>query len=153
MDGTTLHERLLNVVRKDPRFQAEAYHFVFEALDYTVRKLYGDDDPEGRPRPGQHVTGQHLLDGIRDYALETFGCMAATVFEAWGVRRGEDFGEIVFNLVEHDLMGRQDSDSKRDFAGGYGGRPFDEVFAVRPRLEYNQDRDEWRATYESVAYG
>ncbi|MEM7168232.1 MAG: Minf_1886 family protein, partial [Planctomycetota bacterium] len=132
MEGGSLQERLSQVVHKDPRFQPEAYQFVFEALDYTVRLLYGEDDgpqTEAVPTPGaqpsQHVTGQDLLEGIRDYALDAFGCLAAAVFESWGVKRGEDFGEMVFNLVEHGLMGKQETDSKDDFSGGFDGRPFD----------------------------
>lgn len=155
MDGS-LSERLNEVIRKDPRYNAEAYHFVFEALDYTVRSKYraAESSSQGQASaPNRHVNGQDLLAGIREFALDSFGCLASTVFESWGVRRGEDFGEIVFNLVEHGLMGKQDSDSRDDFAGGFEGRPFDEVFDVRPRLEYYPDRDEWKATYESVAYG
>lgn len=159
MDGSSLQERLAQLIRKDPRYQPEAYHFVFEALDYTVRSKYRDDpqgeiddeDPSGTQ--SRHVTGQDLLEGIREFALEVFGCLAATVFESWGVHRGEDFGEIVFNLVDHGLMGKRDSDTKADFAGGFEGRPFHEVFQVRPRLDYCPEKDEWKATYESVAFG
>lgn len=149
----TLHDRLAELVRKDPRYSAEAYHFVFEALDYTVKRLYRENDPDVGSLQGRHVSGQDLLEGIREFALDAFGCLAATVFESWGVRRGEDFGEIVFNLVDHGLMGKQDTDCRDDFAGGFDGRPFEEVFHVKPRLEYYPDRDEWKATYESAASG
>lgn len=153
MEGLSVQDRLSLLLRKDPRFSLEAYNFIFEALDYTVRLKYGDDAREANGPAGQHVTGQDLLEGIRRFALEGFGCLAATVFAEWGIRRSDDFGEIVFNLVEHGLMGKQDSDSKADFLGGYGGRPLDEVFRVRPIFEYYPERDEWKASYESVVHG
>ena len=33
----------------------------------------------------------------------------------WGVRRTDDFGEIVFNLIDADLMSRTPEDSRADF--------------------------------------
>jgi hypothetical protein len=51
--------------------------------------------------------------------------MALLVLNEWGVSRCEDFGEIVFNMVEHDLLARTDDDSRDDFKGGYS---FEEAF-------------------------
>ena len=33
--------------------------------------------------------------------------MARVVFRLWGIRNTSDFGEIVFNLVEENLMSKQ----------------------------------------------
>jgi uncharacterized repeat protein (TIGR04138 family) len=71
------------------------------------------------------VTGRELLSGIRTYALAQFGPMAMTVLDEWGVTRCEDFGEIVFNMVDAGLLSKTDSDSREDFQGGYS---FDEAF-------------------------
>jgi uncharacterized repeat protein (TIGR04138 family) len=51
--------------------------------------------------------------------------MAKTVLNRWGVRQCEDFGEIVFNLVEKRILGKTEQDRKEDFSGGYD---FDEAF-------------------------
>jgi uncharacterized repeat protein (TIGR04138 family) len=142
-------QRFAELLHSDPRYHREAYGFIFEALDYTVREVVGGArDDSGN----QHVTGQELLEGIRQFALNTFGCLAATVLRGWGVRRSEDFGEIVFNLVDHGLMGKQDTDLKEHFSGGYGGHTFQQVFDVEPVFDYDSDRDEWEATYEGVIY-
>ena len=53
--------------------------------------------------------------GIRELALREFGFMARTVFRMWGIQRTDDFGEIVFNLVECNLMSKTDDDDRRDF--------------------------------------
>ena len=126
------------VLQSDPRYDAEAYNFLYEALDYTLKNVVH------RGRPSQHVTGQELLEGVRRYGIEQFGCLARTVLESWGVRRTDDFGEMVFNLVTQDLMGKQESDSKEDFREIY---EFEDVFDVKPVFSYAIDRREWKASY------
>jgi len=111
------------VLAHDSRYQMNAYRFIYEALEYTQR-LYGRDPSSDEPAK-RHVTGQELLEGIRRLAIEQFGPLAPTVFRSWGVNKTSDFGEIVFNLVESKLMGKKDSDTRLDFAGGYD---FDEAF-------------------------
>jgi uncharacterized repeat protein (TIGR04138 family) len=110
---------------KDPRFSRDAYLFVREALDHT-QKTVGKDD-RGRLR---HVTGPQLLEGIREHALDQFGPMTKTVFEEWGIRSCKDFGDIVFNMVEIELLAKTERDSREDFADGYD---FEEAFC-RPFL-------------------
>ena len=95
MQEVSFEEALAKIQAKDPRYHRDAYLFVREALDHTQKTI--GKDARGRIR---HVTGQELLAGIREYALQQFGPMAKTVLEEWGVRRCEDFGEIVFNMVE-----------------------------------------------------
>ncbi len=106
---------LKEILSRDPRYTIEAYAFVRDGLEFTVRRL---DDP-------RHVSGQELLAGLRDYALEEFGPMAKTILNGWGIERTEDFGEIVFNMVETGLLGKTENDSRADFANGYD---FDEAF-------------------------
>jgi uncharacterized repeat protein (TIGR04138 family) len=114
MQEVSFEETLEKIRAKDPRFDREAYLFVREALDHTQKTI--GKDPRGRVR---HVTGQELLQGIRDYALEQFGPMAITVLEEWGVRVCGDFGEIVFNMVENGLLAKTEKDSRADFQSGY----------------------------------
>lgn len=102
------------ILARDPRFSRGAYTFVREALDYT-QKLIGKE-ARGHIR---HVSGQELLDGIRQLALQQFGPMAMTVFEEWGVHNCRDFGEIVFNMVEIGLLAKTDKDTRADFQDGY----------------------------------
>jgi uncharacterized repeat protein (TIGR04138 family) len=102
------------IIAKDTRFAGDAYMFVREALDFT-QKLAGKET-RGAVR---HVSGQELLDGIRQFALQQFGPMAVTVFEEWGVKSCRDFGEIVFNMVEMRLLAKTDKDTRDDFQNGY----------------------------------
>ena len=113
MHKLNFDEELEKLVARDPRYDRAAYLFLREALDHT-QKLLGRSSAEAR-----HVSGQQLLDGIRDYALQQFGPMALMVLEEWGVRRCEDFGEMVFNLVDQGLLSKTASDRQEDFQGGY----------------------------------
>src|SRR5579871_2369833 len=108
---------LAEVVRRDPRYVYEAYEFMFEALRYTQAMLDRLPPEERGAEPGaqHHVSGKELLEGIRRYAQRQFGLMARTVFRMWGINRTDDFGEIVFNLVEANLMTRTDTDRRDDF--------------------------------------
>ncbi|HZT79180.1 MAG TPA: Minf_1886 family protein [Gemmataceae bacterium] len=113
--------KLWDVVRRHSRYAYEAYEFVFAALDHTLARM---EEAEGRsegrePGQGRHVSGQELLDGIRDLALREFGLMARTVFRLWGVERTDDFGEIVFQLVDAHLLSVTEQDSREDFHNVY----------------------------------
>src|ERR1043165_7011836 len=106
MDMTMHHPKLDEVVRRDPRYAYEAYEFVFAALAHTQKLLGRVPTLERGAEQTYHVTGPELLNGIRDLALREFGLMARTVFHLWGIDRTADFGEIVFNLVEANLMSK-----------------------------------------------
>ena len=118
-------ETILEIVRRDGRFSAQAYYFIFDALDWTIQRM----------RKVRHVTGKELLSGIREYATEHFGFLAATVLREWGVKRTGDFGEIVFNLVEAGLLSRTENDTRADFVDIYD---FEEAFEQEFRRSLEQ---------------
>ncbi|MBX3438681.1 MAG: hypothetical protein KF861_14400 [Planctomycetaceae bacterium] len=119
------------------RYHTDAYEFVFEALRHTQQSL------QRRVRPRDvdaevvesHVTGGELLFGIRDLALQQFGLMARSVFAWWGITCTEDFGRIVFELVEEGRMRKTDRDQLSDF---YEVFDFDEALdqAYSPRTDF-----------------
>ena len=63
-----------------------------------------------------HITGPELLEGIREFALEQFGLMARTVFHCWSIHATDDFGRMVFDLIERGEMRKTDSDQLSDFS-------------------------------------
>ncbi len=103
-----------DIVVKDPRYTRGAYHFVREALDYTQRMI----TQEGK-QPARHISGQELILGIKAFALQQFGPMSMTVLEDWGINQCEDFGELVFNMVDNQLLSKTEKDRREDFGGGY----------------------------------
>ncbi len=114
-----MHPKLEELVRRDPRYPLEAYEFVFAALTHTQRLLGRNPSPEAGQEDEHHVSGQQLLWGARDLALREFGLLARTVFRMWGINRTDDFGELVFNLVEAGLMSKTSQDDRRDFHDVY----------------------------------
>ncbi len=100
------------------RYHANAYQFIFAALRYTQQSLGKSSDPQG-DESDAHITGRELLEGIRLLGQQDFGLMARTVFRGWGVTSTEDFGKIVFELVERGEMRKTDRDNLHDFVGVY----------------------------------
>lgn len=114
MQEINFDEKVEMILARDSRYARDAYAFVRESLDFTQKTI-------GKENRGQvrHITGQELLDGIRQFALNQFGPMAVTVLEEWGVNNSRDFGEIVFNMVEIELLAKTEKDNRDDFNNGY----------------------------------
>ena len=115
-----------NTTRPLLRYHPNAYQFVDAALRYTQKRLGRVADPSlGADDESAHISGNELLDGIRELAQKEFGLLACSVFKSWGVRSTEDFGHIVFDFVERGVMRKTDRDSLSDFFDVYD---FEEVF-------------------------
>lgn len=110
------------IYERDQRYSQDAYDFVMEALSHTQKKF----------RRVKHVTGDELLEGIRDLLLEKFGPLTLTVLDYWGVRSTADIGNIVFNLVENRVLSKNEEDCIDHFQNGYD---FDEVFNKGYRMQ------------------
>lgn len=105
-------EAVARATAADPRYQPGAYEFVRDALHVAAKKFReGSED--------SHVTGQELLEGFRLHALNEFGPMALFILHQWGIRGGEDVGNIVYNLIDTEYFGKNEGDSLDDFKGGY----------------------------------
>ena len=113
MQKLDFEEAVVILTEADPRYPQDAYFFLREALDYTVMLRKRQSGEIG------HVTGQQLCEGSRQLALKHYGPMVPTVFEYWGIRKTDDFGEMVWNLIELGVFGKTDSDSREDFKNLY----------------------------------
>jgi len=127
MQKPTFNEALEDIVAKDGRYDEQAYHFIRDALDYTIKDLEKPQDG-----PGRHVSGGELCDGIREFALSEYGPLARTVLERWGVTETGHFGDLVFNMVDYGILGKTEDDRREDFEGLFD---FDSAFSspFRPR--------------------
>ena len=104
-------QSIQEIVQKDNRYHADAYDFVNKAVSYTVRKMSRTD----RPRGSRHVTGQELVNGIMEHAVEQYSFLAPEIFLFWGVTSGPDIGNIVYNMIAVELLSASPEDSKSDF--------------------------------------
>ena len=113
-------------------YRPEAFEFVRSGLAHTVDRValhassaagLGTSIGSGDSR---HVSGQQLCLGLRELAIERYGLLAPTVLRHWNVRRTEDFGRIVYAMIEFGLLAKTHEDSIEHFSGVYD---FDEAFS------------------------
>lgn len=103
------------IIIKDRRYKYDAYHFVMDALAYTQKAVKSE----------RHVSSEQILKGMKNLLLEKYGPLAMTVLKYWGVASTEDFGNIVFNLVENKVLTKTEDDQIEHFQGAYD---FEKVF-------------------------
>ncbi|MDA1008705.1 MAG: hypothetical protein O2800_06855 [Planctomycetota bacterium] len=103
-------------------YHPEAFQFVKAGIAHTVAILNRGVETG----PARHVSGQELCIGLRDLAIDRFGFLAPQVLGFWNVNRTDDFGRIVFALVEKGELSTTEGDSIEDFRGVF---EFDEAFA------------------------
>ncbi|MFN0075924.1 MAG: Minf_1886 family protein [Prosthecobacter sp.] len=113
MTSISFGEAVRRSIHQDPRYHPAAYELVRDALHIAAKKFRDENADD------QHVSGQELLAGFRDHVLAEYGPMSSILLDQWGLQRGEDVGNIVYNLIEVGYFGRNDGDSLEDFAGGY----------------------------------
>jgi uncharacterized repeat protein (TIGR04138 family) len=118
-----------SVARSNERpYPPQAIQFIRDGLAHTVKMVYGEgagtDDDESR-----HVSGRQLCLGLRDYATKRYGLLARTVLRTWNVHSTEDFGRIVFAMIEARMMRKTDDDRIEDFERVFD---FDEAFGDLP---------------------
>jgi uncharacterized repeat protein (TIGR04138 family) len=118
MNELQLADDVMSRIRaKGSPYHERAYLFLLATIEFLQLRL------EVR----RHVTGRELAWACRDFAQQQFGLLAPVVLGHWGISRTEDFGRIVYTLVEVGLLVTQPGDSESDFEGVY---QFAEVFGA-----------------------
>ncbi len=109
------YEIVEDICKQDSRYRLDAYVFVMEALSYTQKKY----------KRFNHVSGEELLNGMKELLMDKYGPMTMTVLDHWGIKTTEDFGNVVFNLVNNKLLSKTEEDRIESFRDRYD---FEEVF-------------------------
>ena len=91
-----------------PQYTEEAYEFMRAGMDAAADRFCKDDK-------SPHLSARELYLGACAYALEEYGPLAARVLEFWGIKSSRDFGNIVYNLIEVGVFGKQKGDSPEQF--------------------------------------
>jgi uncharacterized repeat protein (TIGR04138 family) len=121
-------------------FPDEAFEFVRDGVKHTVQILHGASKRvqrqpleqvvaavAGEVDESRHISGQQLCMGLRDFAIQRYGLLAGIVLERWGVKRTDDFGTIVYALIDRKELRASSRDSFEDFKGVY---EFGETFGA-----------------------
>jgi uncharacterized repeat protein (TIGR04138 family) len=124
MQDIKFHEVVEVICKEDSRYDRRAYEFVRAGLDYTVGEMRKKQPGKGaKPQQGaqasRHIKAAQLLDGVRAFTLEQFGPLSRIVLNEWGVKRCADFGEIVYNLIEHGIFSKTPEDTRGAYAAGF----------------------------------
>lgn len=110
------------ICARDQRYHPASYEFVMEALSFSQKKF----------KKSKHVTGHELLQGIKALLLKKFGPMTMNVLDYWGIKQTDDFGNIVYRLVEYKILSKDEQDHYESFKNAYD---FTEVFDKGYRKE------------------
>lgn len=103
--GPSVEDRISQLLASDPRYREEAYRFVSQAVEYTVKKL----------QHHRHVSAEELLYGAREFAREQFGAVADNVLHSWGLKSCSDFGNVVYLMISVELLSASPGDRREDF--------------------------------------
>jgi uncharacterized repeat protein (TIGR04138 family) len=106
-------ETVSRIIDNDPRYAADAYEFISNAVNYTSGKL---DRAREKDNEKRHISAKELLEGISEYAINEFGPMAGEVFKNWGLTSAKAIGDVVFNMVSEKLLRASEKDSIEDFS-------------------------------------
>ena len=94
--------------RKHPEYAQDAYYFLRSAIDFAAEQLDGKNNHP-------NLSAKDLYVGACAYALEEYGPLARKVLESWNICSAQDFGKVVYNLIEAGIFGKQKDDSPADF--------------------------------------
>jgi uncharacterized repeat protein (TIGR04138 family) len=111
---------------KDTRYKPGAYLFILSGLSWRLSRI-------GEIR---HVSGGELSISLLHYAAEEFGPLARSVLAGWGIDTTADFGNIVYNLIDIEIMGREPRDRIEDF---FGVADLDRFFAKRDYFKIDKN--------------
>ena len=98
-------QKIALIMAEESRYSPEAYEFVAQAVSFTT----------GRLEVHRHVTALELLTGMKDYARQEYGVVAAEVLLHWGIHTAADAGRIVYLLIGAKLLSASEEDREEDF--------------------------------------
>ncbi|MBI3601737.1 MAG: hypothetical protein HY209_02425 [Candidatus Omnitrophica bacterium] len=91
------------ICQEDPRYPVDAYEFVMEALSFAQKKF----------QEAKHINGQEFSEGIKGLLIKKFGPMTIAVLDYWGIKKTQDFGNIVYNLKQYKIIAKDQQDRRR----------------------------------------
>lgn len=130
MNDQSFEETASRICEKDFRYDMEAYYFLRDALGYATKKY-------SRTAANRHVTGVELSEAIREFAIQEYGPLSHLVLTEWGLTKTDDFGEIVYSLINEGVFGKTEEDRKDDFKDVFDFKtaflePFEAKIEVTP---------------------
>lgn len=107
-------------IAADTKYAADAFLFV----------LYGIYSPVQSTHLVAHISTKQFCENLRDIAFQLYGDNAQQQLAEWAIHTTEDFGSIMYLLIENGFAFESEEDSLDQFSEVYD---FDVAFAERPR--------------------
>ena len=104
-------------------YPLEAFVFVLNGLVFARQHV--QYDPEPPYQRGGHLDAVDICWCLHDYAVVAFGNRAREQLKRWHIERTEDFGQVLYGLIDCNLANKLEQDSLQDFAAVFD---FDQQF-------------------------
>lgn len=129
-DSDSLECQVKKIAARTP-YSSEAFMFVLQTAPYSISPI----------SPTDHVTAAELCSCLRDHANAKFGSNALGTLRGWSVHTCDDFGTIVYSLIDAGLMRKTEKDSIDDFHNVFD---FDVAFNADAKPKAPRARFQWR---------
>lgn len=116
-------EMLFSIKEKNVKYPEKAYLFAFKILKDLAKNNKNQQKSE-------NIKAANLLITFRNYALNEFGPMTASVLQEWNICSCRDLGNVIFDLVNAGVLEKDETDRIEDFEEIYD---FNEAF-IHPYL-------------------
>lgn len=114
---------LFSIKEKNGKYPEKAYLFAFKILKDLAKNNKNQQKSE-------NIKAANLLITFRNYALNEFGPMTASVLQEWNICSCRDLGNVIFDLVNAGVLEKDETDRIEDFEEIYD---FNEAF-IHPYL-------------------
>jgi uncharacterized repeat protein (TIGR04138 family) len=113
-------QSLDSIILEDGRYPLVAYAFIMEGLERASELVHGPIQDDSEVEIGsRHVTGQQFCHALAKLASDRWGDLAMTVLRHWNIHETIDFGNMVYLLIRHGHMSKNEEDSLEDFRNVY----------------------------------
>ena len=102
-----IQQRIDELASTTGSFPVSAYYLVFDALNKCLL-----EHKKTRLEP---IGARELSQAMADILREGFGPFAAHLLQKWGIHSTNDFGRLVYELVDAHLLALNEGDAIEDF--------------------------------------
>lgn len=99
--------------KRDDRYPVAAFCYVAKCL----KRLLASSEGKGGNHP--HVSGKDICLALKQSFLDDFGTLARGILEQWNLKETNDFGNIIYDLIDVKLLTTSPQDSRSDFVDVY----------------------------------
>ena len=105
LNSSETRRKIDNFCAQTGKYHPDAYEFITSCVIAQVNSL----------EKARHLSARELLEGLKKQIHANFGFLADNVLESWHIKTPSDIGEIVFDLIELNILSASEDDKRSDF--------------------------------------